>query len=126
MLTAKEEKFCQCVAVENMTYTDAYHTAYNTEKMADKTVNEKACLMAKKEKIGARIAEIRAELVSPKILTAKQRLEWLSEVIQSATETTTDKLKAADLMNKMQGEYVQKVEADVKGETTVNINLVDE
>jgi hypothetical protein len=29
-------------------------------------------------------------------------------------------------MNKMQGEYVQKVEADVKSEVTINVELVED
>ena len=47
-------------------------------------------------------------------MSAQQRLEWLTKLIQSEEESTTDKLKAADIMNKMQGEYVQ---------TNVNLNV---
>ena len=36
------------------------------------------------------------------------------------------KLKAIDIMNKMQGEYIQKIEADVNSEVTINIELCDE
>jgi hypothetical protein len=33
----------------------------------------------------------------------------LTEIIKSAEETTSDKLKASDQMNRMQGEYITKV-----------------
>ena len=36
------------------------------------------------------------------------------------------KLKAIDIMNKMQGEYVQKIEADVNSEVNINIELSDD
>jgi phage terminase small subunit len=126
MLTEKQERFAQAVALEGMTYSDAYRSAYDTSRMSDKTVNEKASLLASNDKIRARITELRENLVGKKIMTAQERLEWLTSLIQSEEESTGDKLKAADIMNKMQGEYVQKVEADVKQEFTINVELVDE
>lgn len=134
MLTAKQEKFAQCVALEDMTYTDAYKTAYNTENMADKTVNEQACILANNPKIAARIAELRAEVAKDKIMSAQERLEWLTRLIkEQELETITlivegnpvevqrkadfdRKLKAMAEMNKMTGEYVQRVVANVSYE----------
>lgn len=113
MLTAKQEKFVQGVVLEGMTYSDAYRAAYNAERMTDKTINEKACLLAGDDKIRARMTELREELLTPKVMTAQQRLEWLTQVIKSESETTADKLKASDQMNKMQGEYVTKVEGSL-------------
>ena len=113
MLTAKQEKFAQGIALEGMNLSDAYRSAYPNQRMSDKTINEKASLLAKNDKVKTRIEELRDSLVSPKIMTAQERLKWLSEVIQSQGETTSDKLKAADIMNKMQGEYVQKIEGSL-------------
>lgn len=113
MLTAKQEKFVQSVVLEEMNYSDAYRSAYNTDKMSDKTVNEKACLLAGEDKIRARMTELRGELLTPKVMTAQQRLEWLTRLIDSEDEDTNAKLKAVDIMNKMQGEYVTKVEGSV-------------
>jgi phage terminase small subunit len=126
MLTEKQERFAQAVALEGMTYSDAYRSAYDTSRMSDKTVNEKASLLKDNDKVRARITELRENLVGKKIMTAQERLEWLTQLIQSENESTGDKLKAADIMNKMQGEYVQKVEADVKQEFTINVELVDD
>ena len=126
MLTEKQERFAQAVALEGMTYSDAYRSAYDTKRMSNKTINEKASVLASEDKITARITELRENLVGKKIMTAQERMEWLTEVVKSKEETTSDKMKAIDIMNKMQGEYVQKVEADVKQEFTINVELVDD
>jgi phage terminase small subunit len=126
MLTEKQERFAQAVALEGMTYSDAYRSAYDTNRMSDKTVNEKASLLKDNDKVRTRITELRENLVGKKIMTAQERMEWLTEVVKSEEETTSDKMKAIDIMNKMQGEYIQKVEADVKQEFTINVELVDE
>jgi phage terminase small subunit len=94
--------------------------------MKDKTINEKASLLASKDNVRARIKELRDTLVDPKIMTAQERLKWLTELIGSEAETTTDKLKAVDIMNKMQGEYTQKIETEVNGAVTINIELSDD
>jgi phage terminase small subunit len=58
-------------------------------------------------------------------MTAQKRLEWLTELITSGEESTTDKLKAIDIMNKMTGEYVQKVQAAISYEDSLR-KVVDE
>ena len=76
-------------------------------------------------KVMARLTELREELVKPGIMTAQERLKWLTGVINSGEESTGDKLRAIDIMNKMQGEYVQKVEAEVKNAVNISIELCD-
>lgn len=124
MLTAKQEQFAQAIALENMNRSDAYRAAYDTSRMTDKTVNEKASLLAGQDKIRARISELRKETITPKVMSAQRRKEKLSEFADD--EDPNVAMKAIDLLNKMDGEYVQKVEAEVKTETTINIELVDD
>ena len=126
MLTAKQEKFAQSVALENMTYSDAYRSAYDTSRMTDKTVNEKASLLKDNDKIKARINELREKSTTPKVMTAQRRKEWLTEVVNDPNIDIRVRLQASDQLNRMEGEYVQKVEADVKQEFTINVELVDE
>lgn len=125
MLTQKQEAFAQNI-VAGMNQADAYRSAYPNQRMSDKTIWESACRLSKNHKVIARIAELRDQLAKPTIMTAQERLEWLSELIKSDAETTGDKLKAADIMNKMQGEYIQRVEAEVKNEVTIQIELSDD
>lgn len=118
MLTAKQEKFVQGI-IDGMSQADAYRSAYDTSRMSDKTVYEKASRMAADDKIRARLEELRDNMIAPSIMSAQKRLEWLTELVQSDEEGTGDKLKAIDLMNKMTGEYVQRVVADVSYEDSL-------
>lgn len=133
MLTAKQEKFVQGI-IEGKSQADAYRSAYNAKKMADKTVWEKASKLMADGKVRARLQEIRDDLMTPSIMSAQERLEYLTRVINGEEKekvaqivngevqivevpsTLKVKLSAMDIMNKMQGEYVQKVEANVSVE----------
>lgn len=125
MLTANQEKFVQNI-IQGMNQADAYRSAYPNQRMTDKTIWESASKLMKNPKVIARLTELRNELAKPSIMTAQERLEWLTDLINNAEEGTNEKLKAIDIMNKMQGEYIQKVEANVVNEVTINVELVDE
>lgn len=125
MLTAKQEEFAKKIA-EGMNYSDAYRSAYDTKRMSDKTVNEKASLLKDEDKIRTRIKELRDMAAKDTIMTAQKRKEWLTEVINDPNVDINAKLKATDLLNKMDGEYVQKIAAEVQTETTISIELVDD
>lgn len=125
MLTAKQEKFVQNI-IQGMSQADAYRSAYSCKNMSDKTIWENASRLANDSKVSARLSELRGQLTKATIMSAQERLEWLTKVINSEEETTGDKLRAADLMNKMQGEYVQKVEAAVTNAVNINIELSDD
>ncbi len=114
MLTPQQENFAKNIALEEMNYADAYRSAYNTENMQDSTIYTEASLLKDNPKVAKRIQELRDNLAEPQILSAKERLKWLSSLIQSEEETTRDKLSASDQMNKMQGEYITKLEGEVK------------
>lgn len=124
MLTDKQEKFAQNL-VQGMSQADAYRSAYNTKNMSDKTIHEAASRLVADSKVAARLFELRNAIAQRAIMSAQKRLEWLTEVV-SGEHDVNAKLKAVDLMNKMTGEYVQKIEADVKNDVTINIELMDE
>lgn len=125
MLTAKQEAFVHNI-IQGMSQADAYRSAYDVKKMSDKTIWENASRLMANDKVTARLTELRNELAKPSIMSAQERLEWLTQLIMSKDESTTDKLRAADIMNKMQGEYTQKIEADVNNTVTINIELEDD
>jgi hypothetical protein len=126
MLTPKQELFAQSIALEDMNKSDAYRSAYDTKKMSDKTINEKASLLASQDKVRARIKELREQVVSPKIISAQRRKEWLTAVINDPDMDINARLKASDQLNRMEGEYIQKVETEIKNAVSINIELVDE
>lgn len=112
MLTAKQEQFVQNI-IQGMSQADAYRSAYNTNRMSDNAIYVNASKLAADAKVALRIKELRDELAASSIMTAQERLEWLTGLIKSDKESTADKLRAADIMNKMQGEYVTKVEGNL-------------
>lgn len=124
MLTAKEEKFSVNV-FSGMTLTDAYKDAYNTDNMTDKTANEKASILAKKDKIRSRIQELREQANSKAILSVIQRKEMLTD-IAITNDNVDSKMKAIDILNKMDGEYIQKIQADVDNHIDIDIKIDDE
>jgi phage terminase small subunit len=125
-LTAQQEKFAQAIALEDMNQADAYRSAYNTSRMTDKSIWEKASELAANVKVRSRVAELRKMAMTPKVMNAQERRETLTDIAKNPEASLTDRMKAIDLLNKMDGEYVQKVEAQVQTETTINIELVDD
>ena len=111
MLTAKQEKFAQAIALEDMNQADAYRSAYNTSKMSDETIWVKASNLANQDKVRARIDELRQQAITPKVMNAQKRREKLSVLAEH--EDPNVSMKAIDLLNKMDGEYIQKVQANV-------------
>lgn len=123
MLTAKEEKFSVNV-FSGMTLTDAYKDAYDAENMKDETIYVKASELMKKDKIRVRVQQLRDEANNSKIISAIRRKEILTEIVN--VETNVDsRMKAIDLLNKMDGEYIQKVQADVDNHIDINIEIDD-
>ena len=125
MLTPKQEEFAKRI-VEGMNQADAYRSAYNCKRMSDNAIYVNASKLAADAKVTLRIKELRDELAKPSIMTAQERREWLTERIADDDVDINAKLKAIDIMNKMQGEYVQKVEAEVKNAISINIELSDD
>ena len=125
MLTAKQETFANGIT-QGMTQSDAYRSAYNTSKMTDKSVWEKASELANDIKVAERVRELRDMAAKSTIMTAQQRKEWLTKVINDPEVDINAKLKASDQLNRMDGEYTQKIEANVVNDLTINIELSDD
>lgn len=125
MLTPKQEQFALNI-FEGMNQADAYRASYSAKNMSDNAIYREASLLMSNPKIAQRIKELRDKAAKSTIMSAQERMEWLTRLISNEEEGTNEKLKAIDIMNKMQGEYVQKVEADVKSEVTINIELSDD
>ena len=84
----KEEKFCVEIATgvdENqrpISQAEAYRRAYNTSKMSEKTVMEKASLMMAKDKIKARVADLREKIAKDAGVDATYVLKRLVAIDQ--------------------------------------------
>ena len=130
MLTPKQEQFVQNI-INGMSQADAYRSAYSCENMSDNAIYVNASKLASNTKVALRLSELRNELAKPSIMTAQERLEYLTGIVNETKqehikgfvegveveyERPADlnaKMKAIDIMNKMTGEYVTKVEGNL-------------
>lgn len=111
-LTANQESFARGIA-EGKSYTDAYRSAYKTDRMSPEAINVEASRLKDNPKVALRIKELRDISALPTIMTAQRRKEWLTEVINNDEIDINARLKASDQLNKMEGEYVTKVEGSL-------------
>lgn len=143
MLTANQEEFVKGI-IEGKSQAEAYRNAYPKQRSSDKTIWESASKLMKNPKVNARLKELRDKMASPSIMTAQERLELLSrmargeepekivqfidgeKVIVEAPPSLKTRREAIDTMNKMTGEYTQRIEAEVIKEVVINIELCDE
>lgn len=106
----RHEKFAQELA-SGKSQRIAYRSAFpNSVNWKDSTVDVKASVLAKDDKILVRLKELAEISTNKAVMNAAQRKEWLSEIMRSPEEETKDKLKACDILNRMEGEYLDKVE----------------
>ena len=130
MLTGKQEKFVRNL-VKGMSQREAYKNSYNAENMKDESIDCEACKLFNDPKINQRYQELIDKAANAVIMTAQERLEYLTGIVygteqecvktivngeERETEVPADlntRMKAIDIMNKMQGEYVTKVEGNV-------------
>jgi phage terminase small subunit len=133
MLTRKQEKFVQNI-MKGMSQAEAYRQSYSAKGMSDNAIYREASLLLKNPKVAQRYEELNEKAAIGAIMTAQERMIYLSQIIKGEAKAKkivsyrdgaeeieceadiSDKLKAIDLMNKMQGEYVQKVQASMSYE----------
>ena len=105
-LTPKQEKFCQCI-VAGMSKKDSYFAAYNCN--SDRTATNESNILLQRDDITQRIEELRKPVINHVRNTAiserQKKREFLWNMIKNATNDS-DKLKAMDILNKMDSEYI--------------------
>ena len=128
-LTTKQEKFVQNL-ISGMSQRQAYKDAFQAD-YDDNAIDVNACKLFNDAKIKLRYKELIEELKEVNIMTAKERMIWLSEVVQGiqtdkevvvngaevqikeVEANLMTKLKAIDTLNKMSGEYTTKIEGNI-------------
>ena len=112
-LNARQKSFCEYyVACGNA--TEAAIKAGYKEKNARFIGSENLT----KANIKEYIKELQEKAKGNRIMTAIERREFLTKLILKEETKDTDRLKAVDILNKMDGEYTQKVE--VNGNVNTN------
>ena len=110
-----------------MSQREAYKDAYNA-KYKDEVIDVRACELFKSSKVQVRYNELIKQLEDESIMSAKERMKWLSDVGNGKIKHTSynsngdayeneayisDKMKAIDILNKMDGQYVTKLEGNI-------------
>lgn len=128
-LTLKQEKFVQNL-IKGMSQREAYKNSYDAKNMKDETIDTRACELFKNSKIKARYEELLKRLEDKAIMSAEERMKWLSKVIKADIKVEreydneikeydpymSDRLKAMDILNKMDGQYTTKIEGNISVE----------
>ena len=113
-LTAKQERFCELVALEGMTQADAYREAYSTKSMKDKQVWEEASKLAAAPKVAQRIeslkSEIQAKAVEKELWSRVDSITVLKDIATALEARGNEKVSAVKELNAMHGFSVTKVE----------------
>lgn len=95
-LTHKQEKFILAV-VEGKTQADAYRHAYDTSKMTDKTIHERASVLMSNNKVRARyeelIGKVRKAAEDKAIVTVEDVLQSILKIREACMQPipVTDK-----------------------------------
>lgn len=112
MLNTKQELFIQNI-ISGMTQRQAYKEAYKA-KYTDKAIDEKACVLFNSEKVQERYRELLAKLEEKAVMTAFEKRRILRDMAYDSDVSAADRIKAIDTDNKMAGEYVTKIEGNIK------------
>ena len=102
------ENFCLEI-VQSGNGTEAYKKAGYKVK-SDNAAAVGAAKLLRKAKVQKRIAELRSEMDSHKIMDAAERRELLTQFARNEETAKPDRLKAMDLLNKMDGVYINKTQ----------------
>jgi phage terminase small subunit len=121
-LTAKQQKFCNNIALKGMNQSDAYRDAYNAENMKPETINVNASQLTKDTKIALRIKELKETLqkeTMKEFSVSKAKLLEELEEIKKSTQKENPKLSVDCIkeQGKMQGYYEDTV--NLKGQLNV-------
>ena len=129
MLTIKQENFVQNL-INGMSQREAYKNAYNA-KYKDEVIDVRACELFNSSKVQVRYNELIKQLEDKSIMSAKKRMEWLTNVVNGIEKEESyyyddgekiiytkeadinTKIKALDTLNKMDGQYTTKFEGSI-------------
>lgn len=136
-LNPKQEKFCLEYSKRGNA-TEAYRTAYGVVNESTAAANSSKLL--RNAKIQSRLKELADELSSEKIMDAREVQERLTAIARGeVTEeiflngertqrqaTIRDKLKSIELLCRVQGLFIQRVDANINAAIPIVISGGDQ
>ena len=126
LLTPKQEKFCQCI-VSGMDNQTSYMTAYDCNSTS--AANVESTKLLKRDDITQRINELRkpiVNLIQNKAISEREKIKkilWSRLDLAISNNDDTNIIKIADIINKMNSEYIN-VNHNIE-DTATDINNLD-
>ena len=116
-LTPKMVKFCEGI-VSGMMPVDAYKNAYNAKNMKEQVIRNEANKLMQRNDITEYVEKLRIPLqnharnVGISEREAKKAILW--DIIHDADEKTENRLRAIDILNRMDQDYLEQQIAESK------------
>lgn len=111
-INARQKKFAEYYAQSGNTVQSAINAGYS-----ENYANANACKLLENVRVKEYIKELTDKAKDERILTAKDRQVVLSDIAKDKNEESSDRIRAIDTLNKMTGEYLNKVEVSGSLET---------
>lgn len=112
-MTERQKKFAEYYAQSGNAEQSAINAGYS-EKYARGNAHKLVAISG----IAEYIKRLSDKAQNDRIMTAKERQALLSDIAKDDENAPSDRIKAVDTLNKMTGEYITKVQAEVN--TSVN------
>ena len=113
-MTERQKKFAEYYAQCGNTVQSAIKAGYS-----ENYANTNACKLLENDRVADYIRELTEDAQTARIMTARDRQAILSDIAKDKQNELSDRIRAIDTLNKMTGEYTQKV--DVSGNMGVKI-----
>ena len=120
-LTAKQEKFAQCIA-GGMNQSDAYRSAYSAGAMKAETVQQAASRAMTDSKVSARVATLRASLESKGLWTREKSVTALAGIVDDGEAKANEIVAAIKELNSMHG-FNAPTKHEVTGRVAVYVGF---
>lgn len=111
-LNTRQKKFAEYYAQSGNTVRSAIKAGYS-----EAYANAQAYKLLENVGVSEYIKELTEKLKDERILSAKDRQVILSDIAKGEDYEPSDRIKAIDTLNKMTGEYLNRVEVSGKLET---------
>ena len=113
IVNERQKKFAEYYAQSGNTVQSAIKAGYTSDyanKLAYKLL----------ENIGVKeyIQKLTAKETKKRVMTAEERRALLTEFANDPNAKLQDRLKAMDILNKMTGEYITKIEGSISAEVS--------
>ncbi|MBR0471714.1 MAG: terminase small subunit [Methanosphaera sp.] len=113
----QQKTFCQEYVKNGMNGTKAYMAAYPDS--SEESARRQASRLLTNVDIQKYIEKLQSKNEDKAIMSVQDRMRWLTELVNSKKEkSVSNKLKALEILNKMDGVYTQNVA--IKGDMVLN------